>query len=99
LLLSVFLFPLDSPHFVASWIVLQPGWVVLNVVPIEVPTCDPSGDKIVTKLRSEMAKNGNIVSDSDSLSWITATWTECPTWDHGHAVVQEGPGGLNLLFP
>jgi hypothetical protein len=22
-----------------------------------------------------------------------------PSWDHGHTVVQEGPGGLNLLFP
>jgi hypothetical protein len=42
--------------------------VVLNVVPIEVPTCDPSGDNIATEIGSEMAKNGNIVSDSDSLS-------------------------------
>jgi hypothetical protein len=42
--------------------------VVLNVGPIEVPTCDPSGDNIATELGSEMAKNGNVVSDSDSES-------------------------------
>ena len=40
--------------------------MVLNVGPPEVPACDPSGDNIVAELGSEMAKNGNIVSDSDS---------------------------------
>ncbi len=56
-------FPFGVSTFVASWIILWPRWVVLNVVPIEVPTCNPSGDNIVTTLRSEMAKNGNIFSD------------------------------------
>ena len=42
--------------------------MVLNIGPVEVPKCDPSGDNIATEIMSEMAKNGNVVSDSDSES-------------------------------
>jgi hypothetical protein len=38
----------------------------------------PGGDNIVAELGSEMTKNGNIVSDSDSSSRVAAGWTDCP---------------------
>jgi len=103
--------PIYHPHFVASWIALRPGWVVLNVGwvlreptgqdsiprPPEVPACV----QVVAMLRL-----------SSGLKWPrTATLSVIPTlWElnhsyldlmpnlrYGHAVVQEGPGGLNLL--
>jgi hypothetical protein len=63
--------------------------------PLEVAMHDPSGvNNIMAELRSEMAKNSNIVSNSDSWSWVAAMWTDCPARDYGYTVVQEGPGRL-----
>jgi hypothetical protein len=64
-----------------------------------VPACDPSGDNIVAELGSEMTKNGNIVSDSDSSRSRSnrSHLGRMPNLRYGHMVVQEGPSGLNLL--
>lgn len=109
-------FPLKTPHFVApsesfsaAWMSGIERWKICYEFPRDkrayqdpqgTSVC-PGGDNIVAELGSEMTKNGNIVSDSDSWSRIYRSHQldRLPSWDHGHTVVQEGPGGLNLLFP
>ncbi len=58
------LFPLHTllhiENGTAAWVSGNERWTR------GVPACDPSGDNIVAELGSEMTKNGNIVSDSDS---------------------------------
>jgi hypothetical protein len=77
--------PLKTPHFVApsesfsaAWMSGIERWTICYEFPRDkrayqdpqgTNVC-PSGDNIVAELGSEMAKNGNIVSDSDSSSRI-----------------------------
>jgi hypothetical protein len=77
------MFSLETLHFVvpsesfsAAWMSVIEHWKICYEFlrdkqayqkPQDTNVC-PDGDNIVAELGSEMAKNGNIVSDSDSLS-------------------------------
>jgi hypothetical protein len=79
-------FSLKTPHFVApsesfsaAWMSGIERWKICYEFPSrDKRACQdpqgtnvcPGGDNIVAELGSEMAKNGNIVSDSDSSSRI-----------------------------
>jgi hypothetical protein len=87
-------FSLKTPHFVspsesfsAAWMSGIERWKICYEFPRDKRAYEdpqgtnvcPGGDNIVAELGSEMAKNGNIVSDSNSSSRVAAiSWTDCP---------------------